>query len=161
MQTCPAGVSPYFIMHDRETTAVAPLNSKRSFSKRKWGDWGCGRNTEALALSTELTWQKDTNWSKIEALFCFAFLLPKSRSERKGSRKQAARQNRIAWRFRHLGHLLLCKTRKSITCYKQRFFSLWPLAHNQNSGANIHYNCVSYKELWNDMCRPFMINNNT
>lgn len=94
------------------------------------------------------------------ALFCFVFLLPKSRSERKGSRKQAAWRNRIAWRFKHLGHLL-CKTHKSITCYKQGFFSLWPLAHNQNSGANIHYNCVSYKELWNDIFRPFMINNNT
>lgn len=159
MQKCPAGFLPYFIMHDRETTAVASPSSKRSFSRRKWGDWECGRNTEALALSTELTWQKETNWSKI-ALLCFVFLLPKSRSERKWRRKQAAGQNRIAWRFRHLGHLL-CKTRKSITCYKQRFFSLWPLAHNQNSGANIHYNCVSYKKLWNDICRPFMINNNT
>lgn len=156
----PAGFLPYFIMHDRETTAVDSPSSKRSFSRRKWGDWGCGRNREALALVTELTRQKETNWSKI-ALFCFAFLLPKSRSERKGSRKQAAWQNRIAWRYRCLGHLLLCKTHKSITFYKQRFFSLWPLAHSQNSGANIHYNRVSYKELWNDMCKPFLINNNT
>lgn len=145
-------------MHDRETTLVPP---RAAFSRRTWGDWECGRNTEALALATELTRQKETNWSKIEALFCFGFLLPKSRSERKGSRKQAARQYRIAWRCRRLGYLLLCKTHKSITFYKQRFFSLWPLAHSQNSGANIHYNRVSYKELWNDMCRPFMINNNT
>lgn len=155
-----AGFLPYFIMHDRETTTVDSLSSKRSFSRRKWGDWGRGGNTEALALATELTRQKETNWSKI-VLFCFAFLLRKSRSERKGSRKPASRQNRIAWRYRCLGHLLLSKTHKSITFYNQRFFSLWPLAHSQNSGTNIHYNRVSYKEFWNDMCRPFMINNNT
>lgn len=134
----PAGFLPYVIMHERETTAVpSPSSILKEEARRQ--SVGETRNP----LHWQQNWHKKTQTEAKEKLWSLAFLLTISRSERKGSRKQAARQNRIAWRYRRLGYLLLCKTHKSITFYKQRFFSLWPLAHSQNSGANIHYNRIS------------------
>lgn len=86
----PAGFLPYFIMHDRETTAVPSPSSKPSISRRKWGDWRCGRNTEALALATELTWQKETNCSKNRSFVLFCFPTPEIRIRKEGEQKTSS-----------------------------------------------------------------------